>query len=281
MAGKFFSDLPDPDTLPKIKEKKPPVVKKGRVALTGKRGCKACPLRDCWPTISTRKMPAAGNLTSGDILVLGSSPSKDDDISGEPFTHKAAELMLNKLVSRRNKRRLVFQNLVRCYEPGHEEHINVTPAPAASYACSKYLGYDLEDNQIKAIIGVGQGPLSYFWPGAQIWQVYGLKFPVKVNDKLYWYYPVMDTNAILTGKKFKESKWGNPEWDPMWPVIKGDLDKFFKEVDDWPEPEIVPFDTKAISFCYTEEDARKAMVGLKRPYGVDIETNGQIGRAHV
>lgn len=273
MAGKFFEDLADPDTLPRVKLKKPPVVKPPRVQLTGKKGCKNCPLRECWGTISSRQMESAGNLKSGDILVLGASPSDQDDLDGAPFSNKAGELF-KKLIPGRYKKRIIYQNLVRCHEPAHEDKINVAPSPQAAYACSKYLAYDLEDNNIKAILGVGQAPLNFFWPGAQIWQVYGLKFPVIVNQKVYWYYPVMDPNSILISERHRTSKFGDPEWDAKWPVMKGDVERFFAEVDDWPAPKIQPFDKASVTMCFTEEDARAAMAKLARPYGFDVETNG-------
>lgn len=250
----FFPDI--------VKEKKaapkPKSAKKTTIDLENQpRGCSNCPLQATWPSLNSPEMHMSGNL-SGDILVLGEFPSEQDDKEGKQFTGRVGEF-LARYIPARQVDRLALQNAVQC-------HTRAAPGPSAIHACSMYVESDIASLPVKAILGLGTVPLSRFWPGVQLPRVNGTRIPVKVGDKLVWYYPVFHPTYSM---KLANEKPPKPAANY---VLQADIKRFFKEVDTWGEPEIWKPDLNDILYPKTEEEAWEYLSLLKPPYGIDLET---------
>lgn len=265
MAGKFFEALPTLQEIPKAtRAKKPPKVKVVANPYSGPRGCDNCPLRPAWKRISTIQMEdSVYDKRSADILVLGAFPDEQDDRKGSPFTSDSYTLLRNLLPGRESPR-LIFQNLVRCHDPANTGKLE----DAAIHACSEHLEDTLSKYKIKAILGVGQIPFARFFPGASVWHAYGLKFVVEIGGKHYWYFPIIDPTNVGDPKRYTK-----PEWDPAYPVLKADINKFFKEVDSWPAPTVTPLSLDMVQFPKSKKEAREIVNRMSGPLGIDLETN--------
>jgi len=228
------------------------------------RGCEHCSLRENWSWITTARMPLSGSVRDGDILVLGEGPDKDEDTLGAAFVG-AAGRMLRRIIPGRDLDRLVFQNTVRCR--GRD---GGSVSVRDSHACSLFLEEDIERLNIKAILGIGAVPLARFFPGAQISQVHGIRFPAQIGSKTLWYYPVLHPNYIEgTGGELDRKGYGSAAY----PVLKADVKTFFRDVDKWRKPTIWTPNPDDVLQPETEEEARFLLSEMDpSALGLDLET---------
>jgi DNA polymerase I-like protein with 3'-5' exonuclease and polymerase domains/uracil-DNA glycosylase len=261
VPSKFFSAIPDIETIPKQTKTRAKI--KPKVEFTKERGCDVCPLKLSWRTISTPRMPLSGNTRSGDILVLGGRPLEEDDYKGTQLKSPGGQLF-RKAIPARDAGRLVYQNLVRCYTP-----VDSMP-PQAIHACGEHLEADLATLPIKAIIGIGQQALHRVFPDAkvaQVWMLHGLRMAAQIGNKVYWYLPVNDMSAYL-----EQGRDRNPEWDAEFSVLKAELKTFFREVDKWGKPRIADLSTDLVLMPKTQSEAMALLTKMSHPIAVDLET---------
>ena len=228
------------------------------------RGCDNCTLKSTWPRITSPRMKLSGNTKDPEILILGEAPSSEDDRKGYVFSDEAGKLLRQSLPGRELDR-IAFQGMTRCLPD------NRTPTHAETHACSVHLEKDLDDlGSIKAIIGVGGVPLSYFFDvsGASILRAHGIPFPIKVGQHALWYYPMLHPSFVM---RMKNDSKGFGD-GPVMPVFKSDLKNFFNQVDRWKSPEIVDFQKSSVRIARTLEDAENLLSQMSGPLGVDIET---------
>jgi DNA polymerase len=225
------------------------------------RGCDACPLHETWPQLRSPRMKLTGE-PDADILVIGEGPGEEEDRRGRPFIGPAGAL-LTKVMPMRDADRRALTNAVRCRPPN-----NRTPTTRETHCCSIHLENDIANGRFKAILGLGGVPLSRFMTEATITHVHGLKFPVRIADRVLWYYPTLHPSFVLrTGG----------DRGPMMQILRNDLNYFFKFVDKWDKPVIESVATDKVICAYTEDEARGVCDKLRRagkPVGFDIETNG-------
>lgn len=220
-------------------------------------GCDGCSLQSQWPRLTTPRMGLSGNVTDGDILVLGEAPGAEEDALGTQFIGKSGR-MLQKLIPGREMDRVVFQNTVRCRPPD-----NATPKSQDIKACGLYLDEEIERLPLKAIVGVGGVPLTRFYPKQNITRLHGVKFPVQIGQKVLWYYPVLHPSyALRTGD----------DRSPAFYTLRADMRRFFREVDNWPEPKIWTPRPEDVKQPATEAEARAILATMVGPLGLDLET---------
>ena len=256
MSG-FFEDIPDMTDMP---SKSASARKIKPVRDLGARGCDACPRKTLWPTLASPRMEMTG-ARDADILVLGTAPDKEEDGTGEPFTNSIGKL-LKTLIPTRELYRIVFQNSIRCHAPGEATQ-------DVLHSCSVHTEEEVLHSGIKLIIGVGQAPLSLYYPGAVVWKIYGTRFVVKIGPKLVWYYPVMDPGPMQYLATQQDKK---VEYLSQWAVLRADLKQLFKNYDSWPEPSVAYIDTKLVQLPDTFEEALALVKTMTEPIGLDIET---------
>lgn len=222
-------------------------------------GCDFCGLKENHPNLYTPRMKPSGNVTGGDILVLGEAPGKMEDREGEIFIGASGKLLRGSL-SKSHLQRLVFQNSCRCRPPE-----NRTPTPQEVHACSIYLEQDTERLPLKAILGCGNVPLHKFFPEAQILKIHGTRFPVRLGNRVIWYLPVFHPAYVL--RQDQEGGMGKVK-----PIFDNDIKRFFRELDRWPDPEIMELSPAAVIVPRTYEEAKGLIARMADPVAMDLET---------
>ncbi|MBO0736280.1 MAG: hypothetical protein J2P48_06890 [Alphaproteobacteria bacterium] len=229
------------------------------------RGCDHCPLQAHWPNLKTPRMKIDG-YRDAEILIIGEAPGREEDYQGKPFVGEAGRT-LHKILPGRQSDRIATTNAVRCRPPD-----NRNPSQSELHACSELLEGDLRVSSFRAILGLGSVPLGRFIgpvdSGAGITQIHGLKFPVEVAGKTFWYYPALHPSFV--------NRTGGPD-SPAYPIFKNDLNNFFKNVDKWPAPKILKPSLADVVTVGDETTARALYARLLQrggPIGLDIETSG-------
>lgn len=230
------------------------------------RGCDSCSLKSVWPRLASAKMALSGNTKDADILVLGDAPEAEDDRRGRAFMGESG-LLLRKYLPARELERLAFQNVLRC----HTFAAEAASSLGDLHACSAHLEADLERLPIKAILGVGPAPLAQVYPEANaqragLMRIFGVKFPVEIAGKVYWYWPIVHPSFLLKSA----GRYGDSF---ALPAFKADIRRFFKEVDRWPTPTIHRPDPNNVLLPRSLEDAEGILARLADPLGIDIETS--------
>lgn len=217
-------------------------------------GCDNCSLKVEWPRLTSPVMPISGNVT-GDVLIFGEGPGKNEDDEGKAFVGDAGRFLREELPHRQLDR-IAFTNAVRCRPPG-----NRTPTTTEVFACGKFFEEDIVAGNFKAVLGLGSVPLNKFIPGVLISNFCGVKFPISVADKRLWYYAAFHPSFVLrSGGKSS----------PQYPVFAADLRRFWKEIDKWPTPVIET--PPNVELAFSEEKARSLVQKMKPPLGLDLET---------
>jgi uracil-DNA glycosylase family 4 len=206
-------------------------------------------------------MAISGNL-EGDVLALAEGPGEEEDRKGEALIGPSGKLLRDQF-PRVHRDRVAYQNIVRCRPDS-----NRTPTLAEAHACSVHLNADIAAMpNLRAILGVGAVPLRRFFPTASIMRVHGLKFPVAINNKTYWYYPVMHPAFILHGNN--DYKYENPAL----PVFQADIRNFFKTVDRWEKPHVEAVATKQVLLPKSRAEAEALLAKMRDPVAVDLESS--------
>lgn len=220
-------------------------------------GCTFCPLSETWGTLRTPRMPLSGNKIDADILVMGEAPGRNEDLEGRIFIGQSGKLLRAEIPAMHHER-LAYQNTVRCRPPE-----NRAPTAVEVHCCSTYLEEDAEKLPLKAILGTGSVPLHSFFPGATITKIHGTRFPVKLGGKTIWYYPIFHPAFVMR----------DDGGDKVRPVFENDIQRFFREVDQWPTPLIVPLSPDNVIVPQTREEAEGLLARMRNPIAVDLETN--------
>jgi len=243
------------------------------------RGCEFCPLQDTWKNISTPQMPVVGawNIGDGrnrsdlsiencDILILGEGPGEQEDIKGVPWVGDAGKF-LRKHIPMRLTEQIALSNNVRCRPPG-----NRTPTGLEGHCCSIHLEEDIEKHNFKVILGLGGSPLSRFITEAPITHIHGTRFPVRIGDKILWYYPTFHPSYLLHN---------GGERSLQFPVFAEDLRRFFREYEKWKKPHIEDIKPEDVICVYNKDEAFALYEKLKGGViGVDIETHSDYYQTH-
>ena len=163
--------------------------------------------------------------------------------------------------------RIGFTNSVRCRP-------DALPTVSEIHACSIHLEQDIERYDIKAILGMGQAPLSAVFPGARITQTHGIRIPVKYGDRTIWYWPIFHPSYIM---QYRDDGSGrDPRSKPPYFVFREDIKRFFAQVDRWGKAKIdtdlVP---ETVIMPRSEEDVRALIDKMRRPLAIDIETTSK------
>jgi uracil-DNA glycosylase family 4 len=234
-----------------------------RLVQSGERGCDACELKETWKRIVSPRMPVSGNNEDADILVLGEGPGEEEDNKGQIFIGPTGTL-LRRYLGARFTDRLAFQNAVRC-RPSDD---NRTPTAHEMYCCSIHLDDDIARLPIKAILGVGGAPLSRWIHGgrANITSIHGTKFPIKVGEKVLWYYPVFHPSFVM---RLRGDKGGE---GPAMPVFQADLKRFFAEVDSWPKPQIYDLAPSMVIAANSQAQVYQILDKMRGIIALDVET---------
>lgn len=199
----------------------------------------------------------SGNVTTGDVLALGEAPGAEEDRNGEAFVGKSGAI-LRRVIPGRDLDRVCFQNTVRCRPAG-----NATPTARDMHACSVHLEADIEALPLKAILGIGSIPLSYFYPGQLITKLHGVRFPVRIGSKVVWFMPVLHPSFILrTGE----------DRSPAMSVLRADVKRFFREMHTWGKPTIWDPQPTSVLTPHSYEEAKGILVRMQGPLGLDLET---------
>jgi len=225
------------------------------------RGCEHCPLKATWPTLTSPRMPMHGPKDA-DILILGEAPGEDEDLKGEPFVGKSGKFLRQHISSRHNDR-LAWSNAVRCRPPN-----NRNPTAQEIHCCSVHLEEDMTERKFKAILIVGSIPLSkWIEPNeAFISDIAGVRFPIEMNGRPLWGFPIYHPSFLLHNKS-------GPENAIQYPSFQADIKRFFKLVDKWKPPVIEHPKLEDVHCVYTEEEAEELLARCKGLLGVDIETH--------
>lgn len=230
----------------------------------GAKGCDACSMRQAWPRLASPRMPLKGAL-DGDILILGTNPSIQDDRDRMLWVGPEADKLLRDAIPGRYRDRIAYQSMIRCNSGEHtRQDENIKDA----HACSDHLAAEIEGSQIKYVMSVGKLPLRYFAEGEQIDEIYGTFLPIKIGERKLWYYPIFDP-WYAYGKMEKYSD------GPVMPVFKADIKNFFACVDNGSyahEPYFAEIDPSAVIIPNSLEEAQALIDQMVGVLGIDIET---------
>ena len=226
------------------------------------RGCANCALKANWAWLASPQMKLSGNTRDPEVLIIGDTPSAKNDRDGSMYAHNgsdAASVMLRKLIPGRELENVAFGSLVRC---GTKQG-QVARLPEY-HACSIHLEEDLARfPNLRLIIGVGHGPLSYFFGGVPLNRVHGTLMLTNCGRD-FWFYPVFSPDDVLETGEQKS---------PLLPVLRADIKKAFNLVSTLSPPvRFIPSATDVL-LPETEQEASDILARMAEPRGVDIETN--------
>src|SRR3990172_5659488 len=116
--------------------------------------CQACKLRGC----CDRVVPAVGQRTNPDVLIVGEAPGQAENDRGEPFIGRAGEVLrevLRKVGLNRNN--TLLSNVLKCRPAGNKFPNDDCP----DICVSKWLSEEIKLGQPKRMILVGGKALEY------------------------------------------------------------------------------------------------------------------------
>lgn len=151
--------------------------KKDKLALIEKtvKNCKKCSLSEN----RINSVPGEG-FSNANILFIGETPGKNEDIQGRPFVGRAGKLLDNLLDSIQLSRDEVFiANILKCRPPK-----NRNPLKKEIDMCTDYLDEQIEIIKPKIICPLGNFASSYILQKYQIepkkiGEIHGKTFKVK------------------------------------------------------------------------------------------------------
>jgi uracil-DNA glycosylase family 4 len=224
-------------------------------------GCDGCPLRECWPRITSPRMQLQGPANA-DILIVGSFPLLTADQAGTPFTKEHRDQLWS-LIPRQHRERVAWQNAVRCHP------IGTSVGARETHACSTYLAEDIERLPIKAVLLLGPVPLDEYFGVAQSKDMSGIRFPLSIAGKTVWGYSVFHPHDVANMA-------GSFDAGPMEPLLRADIKKFFAEIDRWPTPVVQTIKQSDVLLPTTLEEALAIVDQMDGVLGWDIETHSSI-----
>jgi DNA polymerase I-like protein with 3'-5' exonuclease and polymerase domains/uracil-DNA glycosylase len=239
---------------------------KERSIVAGAKGCDNCALQKEWPRLATARMKISGSARA-DILVLGANPSIADDREGKAFAlikgdeGEITRLLLDAIPAR-DRDRVAYGHITRC----SARMFNGAITKQNIYACSTYLEEDVERGAFKAIIGVGDGPLSYFAPTQFTHDCFGLRFPIQIGRKKLWYYPIHDPYLVYRYK-------GKYDDGPFAPIFRSDIRRIFRQIDDWSAPNPIKLDPKLVLSPLSFDEGIEILDAMEGAVGLDFESN--------
>lgn len=232
----------------KDKEKKKTKTKQLPIETLNEFGCKVCPLNRA--DLYSPKMEPSGSEEPL-VYILGEAPGKEEDKMDEQFVGKSGRVIRETLrkvwsdhrmgssIVRTGGRRqkyyekdgIRFNNTIRCHPPG-----NRNPTDPEMECCRVSIEEDILRTNPKVIIGAGNIPLTWVIGNGGISKWRGRVFPIKIQDKYFWYYPILHPSFVL--RKQRKNKFGKfirNEWDK---VFDADLLHIVKllEKDKLPQP---------------------------------------------
>jgi uracil-DNA glycosylase family 4 len=224
-------------------------------------GCNACPLNQ-----TPGKVDATGSREP-EIYALGGALTKDEEEEREPFIGRSGDL-LRSLIPRKALPLIRWNATLNCHTPKNRD-----PLPQELACCRPRLERDLLEYLPRVIWGFGKVPLAWIsgMNGINNWR--GRKMPVRVGDKVFWYYPFIHPLDLLRGARDTDDEFGSEDER----MTAFDLQRAFLELNELPEPIVHTAEiAKANVECVTGVDAiRNALQWAARQpdMGVDYETN--------
>lgn len=109
--------------------------------------CKKCSLHEG----RTKTVPGMGSVMA-DIVIIGESPGKNEDLEGKPIVGRAGKLLDEILEECGTSRSEIFLlNIVKCKTPNNRD-----PDPLETLACNLFLRHQLSVIEPKIIITLGR-----------------------------------------------------------------------------------------------------------------------------
>lgn len=227
--------------------------------------CAVCPLNNAKGLASPKMLPSGSGKPT--ILMLGDSPSANDDSVGKIFSGKTGKL-LRERIPKEWQDRVRFSTIVNCRTA---EENNV-----ASQCCSGRLERDIAATKPRAVFGFGAVPLFSIvkQTGITLWRE--RRIPVSIGGHACWYYPMLHPREVIEKRRYQPKDLNSYGSDDEFAFVL-DLKRAFAEVDSLPPPIIHTKEFATANIEIVDDVQRIAelleIVGNDPSCGVDIETN--------
>ena len=240
---------------------------KQNAATLHRLGCTACPLNHA--KVQTPKMgPTLSPQT--EVLFLAEAPGRDEDENtGKPLTGPSGQLV-RQCIPKNWSKYSSFDNVCNCRPEG-----NRTPVWQEIECCRPRRNRVVEEAKPKLIIGLGAVPLSFMLGSADISNLRGRFFAVKVGDHSCWFMPTYHPSYIL---RLAHNK-ARPLMSRLGHCFRKDIENAFEALETLPEASVekeeeirkgvVTFDgSEPVKILTLLEAARQAPIKA-----IDIETS--------
>jgi len=236
-------------------------------------GCDACPLRHEWKFLNHPKMalitpswatPADRPLT----LVVGNAPGEEEDREGKLFVGKPGRFFRKYLPSGVEKY-LYWANIVRCRPPKSR----IPTAVEVECCTTAFMEPDLDKLQPHVILTVGDEAFDYFVPGGSISKLRGIPIPYKLpGGTTCWIYGIYNPLGVER-KGSPDAQPGDDRFNPVFPIFKHDIDKFFALSSKFLKRPTIPELPTNIIIPKSLAEARSLYARMKPNPVLDIETS--------
>lgn len=229
--------------------------------------CAVCPLDQVKGLHSPKMLPSGSKTPT--ILMLGESPSANDDAAGKPFSGKTGRL-LRERIPKEWEDRIRWSTLVNC-RIADDVVDNV-----AAQCCAGRFERDVAATKPRAIFGFGGVALFQIikQTGINLWRE--RRIPVIIGGHACWFYPMLRPSDIMKKRKFQPRDLDTYGSDEEFAFVL-DLRRAFAEVDNLPEPLVHSVDDATAGIELVDDINRVAellnAVSDDPSVGVDIETN--------
>jgi uracil-DNA glycosylase family 4 len=188
--------------------------------LLHRAGCNACPLDKA--KCKHPKMEPSG---AGPIYILGANPTAEADRAGYPIVGYSKDALLGQ-VPRKLRGSLRYNNIVRTAAGKALTSVMIE-------CCRPSIIADIEAEQPKAIIGLGEQVLNWVLNQTGIKKWTGRHIPVKIGKHVCWFFPISDPVELLKTQKFE---WSESEEQFAWKLQVERAFATIAELEEAPEP---------------------------------------------
>lgn len=229
--------------------------------------CAVCPLNEAKNLHSPKMLPSGSKQPT--ILMLGDSPSANDDAAGKPFSGKTGRL-LRERIPKEWEDRIRWSTSVNC-RVADDAFDNV-----AAQCCNPRFERDVVATKPRAIFGFGSVPLFQLTKqtGIGLWRE--RRIPVNIAGHACWFYPLLHPRDVIKKRKFQPRDLDTYGSDEEFAFVL-DLRRAFAEVDDLSEPLVHSVEDATADVELVDDINRVAellsVVADDPSTGVDIETN--------
>lgn len=240
-----------------------------------KLGCEVCPRDKDEKNLGTPKMPASGTDRPL-IYLLGTSPSIDEDESGQHWKGKAGRAIRSQFGDKwwRDVR---SNRITQCMPPLLDKERNIAPDAVEIECCRSRIVSDIEETKPVVIVGIGDLPLNWATGLARNALVFrGTLIATRIGKHACWYYPLIYPNYVD-----RKESYGKSEYEL---AIEHDVDRLLVmldrgELEKPPQLAYAPYDDGISLITGQEpgdfqrlEDAFHRLL-QDRAIGLDLETS--------